>query len=162
MKRSFLLIERIVIESISKGSTSYEEILKDTELDRRFLVNILDALTEAGVLKRSENRFLLDRNLLKEYSQKESLQNEVKELFISWVNRYFQEEIKETCLKMQKVYLTPSEEVIYNELLRKLGDFVSGVKKSSKEHAHKISKQKVIFWGHSQYSSLVDSSIHAL
>ena len=162
--KSLLLVERIVIESIVKGNSNVNDLIKDTDLNSKLLGKIVTTLKNEKIIREDLNGFKIDKENLKKFTKKESLQAEVKEVFISWVNRYFIEENKETCLKMQKISLSNSEEVIYNEHLRKLNEFVESVKNTSKQglDEYKTSKQKVVFWGHGQYSNLVESSLYAL
>jgi hypothetical protein len=72
--------------------------------------------------------------------------------------------VLEPQLKIQKVWLTRDEEVILRSHMATLESFFTGVKASRrvKPQKEKTSEQRVVIWGFSQYSDLVDGVLKAV
>ena len=165
MKKSFLMVERIIMESLNNGKKDKSQLHLDTKLNIDIIHNVLQGLTEEGFLIKEDKYYILNRDKLAQEIDQSSVKREVKELFVSWVNRFFfEEKEKSTCLKVQKIYMNNAEEFLYNEHLKKLNNFLEGVKKVSLREKRKgiTAKKKVIFWGHGEYQALVESSLNSV
>ena len=107
---------------------------------------------------------------LSEVNKDDHVKEEVKELFTSLVNQYFakEKEMKKLesrpQLKIKKVWLTKEEEVILRSHMAVLESFFAGIKESRKMKAQreKTYEQRVVIWGLSQYSDLIEGSLKAV
>ena len=165
MKRDLLMIERIVLESLVEKKKNKIELLLDTRLNIELLDNILYDLEHDRLILQKEGCYHLNMDKIVQISDKKQVKNELKELFVAWVNRFFSEEQKKsTCLKVKKVYMNDAEEILYNEHLNKLNRFLEQIKEISQKEKRQYltAKKKVIFWGHGEYQGLVESSLNAV
>lgn len=177
MKKGLLIVERIVVESLSKKEKNISEIEIDTRLTHDLLLNILSGLILQGIIRykggiyslAKENSFLW----LKQINERNVLKEEVKELFTSLVNQYFKsdfaksEQIKLdqlTQLKIQKMWLTPDEEMVLKSHMATLDGFFQGIKDARKKspEKEKICEQRVVIWGVSTYADLIDGTLKAI
>jgi hypothetical protein len=173
MKDGLLIIERIVIESLSKKERNLEELMLDTGLEHSLLLNILPNLLMRNMLAYKRGVYSIEKEKcfqwLSEVNSKDNVKEEAKELFISLVNQYFKKEKAvakdfEPQLKIQKMWLTPDEDKILRSHMAMLDQFFVGVKSSRQKRAvrEKTCDQRVVFWGVSQYSDLVEGVLRAV
>ena len=162
MSKGLLIVERIVLESLANNEKNVSELEFDTNLSSHLLGNIVSTLVLRGILNFKRGKYFINRenmSWIKEINSHDSVKEEVKELFISLVNQYYDhDKKKETGLKVQKVYMDQSEELIFNSLLYNLESFVKGLR-ANKKNSGKTCEQKVVMWGHSTYGSILDSMI---
>ena len=173
MKDGLLIIERIIIESLSKKERNLQEIIFDTNLEHSLLLNILPNLLMKNMIRYTRGIYSIEKEncfkWLNEINKKDNIKEEAKELFVSLVNQYFKEDIEKKPiiaphLKIQKVWLTKNEELILNSHMAGLDGFFNGVKASRKmrPEREKTYEQRVVIWGHSQYSDLVEGVLEAV
>jgi hypothetical protein len=173
MKDGLLILERIVIESISKKEKNIQELSFDTNLEHSILLNILPNLLMKNILKYNRGSYSIDKEAslkwLSNINKEDNLKDEATELFTSLVNQYFKKDIemqnqKKALLKIQKVWLTKDEEIVFNAHMINLENFFQNIKKSRKLQPirEKTYEQKVVFWGASQYSDLVHGVLEAV
>lgn len=173
MKDGLLIIERIIIESLSKKDRNLQEIIHDTNLEHSLLLNILPNLLMKNMIRYTRGTYSLEKEncfqWLNEINKSDNVKEEAKELFISLVNQYFKKDcIKlravEPHLKIQKVWLTRDEELVLRSHMASLDGFFTGVKASRrvKPEREKTCEQRVVIWGLSQYSDLVDGVLEAV
>ena len=173
MKDGLLMIERIVIESLSKKEKNIQEIEIDTNLAHGLLLNILPNLLMRNMVKYKNGIYSLDKeqcfSWLSEVNKKENVKEEAKEIFTSLVNQYFKKESAakastEPLLKIQKMWLTRDEEIILKSHMATLEAFFNGVKEARKYHPQreKTCEQRVVIWGFSHYSDLVEGVLQAV
>ncbi len=173
MKNGLLVIERMVLESLSKKNRNLEELANDTGLDHGLLKNILPAFLmnnlvnyQRGIYKLNNDEMRKER--IKSYNAKENIKEEVKELFTSMVNKYFREDLQnrknKIGVKVKKVWLTPQEEKIFNSYLINLESFIQSIEQQRKlkPQKEKLCEKKVVIWGYSDYSSIADGSLCAV
>ena len=173
MKDGLLIIERIIIESLSKKDRNLQEIIIDTNIDHSLLLNILPNLLMKNMIRYKHGSYFLNKEncfeWLSQINKGENIKEEVKELFISLVNQYFEKDKEKNQatppqLKVQKMWLTRDEEIILRSHMATLDGFFNGVKASRKvrpEH-EKTSEQRVVIWGLSQYSDLINGVLEAV
>lgn len=172
MKDGLLMIERIVIESLSKKEKNIQEIEIDTNLSHGLLLNILPNLLMRNMIRYKNGLYSIDKDhcfeWLSDVNKKENVKEEAKEIFTSLVNQYFK---KETAapnvgpqLKIQKMWLTRDEEIILKSHMATLEGFFSGVKEARKHHPQreKTCEQRVVIWGFSHYADLVEGVLQAV
>lgn len=173
MKDGLLIIERIIVESLSKKERNLQEIIHDTNLDHSLLLNVLPNLLMKNMIRYTRGTYSIEKEncfqWLNEVNKSDNIKEEAKELFISLVNQYFQKDLekKHACvpqLKIQKMWLTKDEEMILRSHMACLEGFFTGVKAARKVKAEreKTSEQRVVIWGLSQYSDLVEGVLRAV
>lgn len=173
MKDGLLLIERIVIESLSKKEKNIQEIEVDTNLSHGILLNILPNLLMRNMIRYKAGIYSLDKencfSWLSEVNKRENVKEEAKELFISLVNQYFKKDLPSASssgaqLKIQKMWLTREEEMILKSHMATLEGFFQGVKESRlyRPQKEKTCEQRVVIWGLSHYSDLVEGVLKAV
>jgi hypothetical protein len=173
MKDGLLIIERIIVESLSKKERNLQEIIHDTNLDHSLLLNILPNLLMKNMIRYTRGTYSIEKEncfqWLNEINKTDNIKEEAKELFISLVNQYFKKDCvklraMEPQLKIQKVWLTRDEELVLRSHMASLDGFFTGVKASRrvKPEREKTCEQRVVIWGLSQYSDLVDGVLEAV
>ena len=173
MKDGLLILERIVVESISKKDKNIQELSIDTNLEHAVLLNILPNLLMKNILKYQRGNYSIDKEASLQWrsgiNKDDNVKEEAKELFTSLVNQYFKKDCEASAkraslLKIQKVWLTKDEEIVLNSHLINLENFFQGIKNSRKTHPlrEKTCEQKVVIWGASQYSSLMHGILEAV
>ncbi|MGZ3787963.1 MAG: hypothetical protein ACXVLQ_05535 [Bacteriovorax sp.] len=173
MKDGLLIIERIIIESLSKKERNLQEIILDTNLEHSLLLNVLPNLLMKNMVRYTRGIYSINKEncfqWLNEVNKNDNVKEEAKELFISLVNQYFAQSNEkkltvEPQLKIQKVWLTRDEEMVLKSHMAALEGFFSGVKASRRvrPEKEKTCEQRVVFWGLSQYSDLVDGVLQAV
>ena len=173
MKDGLLMIERIVIESLSKKEKNIQEIEIDTNLSHGLLLNILPNLLMRNMIRYQRGIYSIDKEScfkwLSEVNKKENIKEEAKEIFTSLVNQYFNKELSEhkasgPQLKIQKMWLTRDEEILLKSHMAALDGFFQSIKESRQHNPQKEKtyEQRVVIWGLSQYSDLVDGVLKAV
>lgn len=173
MKDGLLIIERIIIESLSKKERNLQEIIMDTNLDHSLLLSVLPNLIMKNMVRYTRGIYALEKEncfqWLNEINKEDHIKEEAKELFISLVNQYFAKSNERKTslvpqLKIQKVWLTKDEEVVLRSHMAGLESFFTQVKASRKvkPEREKTCEQRVMIWGLSQYSDLVEGVLQAV
>lgn len=173
MKDGLLIIERIIVESLSKKERNLQEIIMDTSLEHSLLLSVLPNLIMKNMVRYTRGIYSLEREncfqWLSEVNKEDHVKEEAKELFVSLVNQYFaksniRKSSSDPQLKIQKVWLTKDEEVILRSHMAGLESFFSQVKASRKvkPEREKTCDQRVVIWGMSQYSDLVEGVLQAV
>ncbi|MBT3235563.1 MAG: hypothetical protein HN353_06410 [Bdellovibrionales bacterium] len=167
MKKGLLLIERIILESLEKKEKNIIELAKDTTLSSSVISNVLPHLMMRSMVNYQQGIYHLIRDSysLREINAGETIGDELKELFSSLVNRYFQQEEQQrgvgTQLRLKKVWMTPMDEAQFNAHLVELERFLARVEQETRQRDNcaPVSEQRVVFWGHSEYSQLINGSL---
>lgn len=174
MKDGLLIIERIIVESLSKKERNLQEIILDTNLEHSLLLNVLPNLLMKNMIRYTRGTYSIEKEncfqWLNKINQADNVKEEAKELFISLVNQYFKKDLAkkelalEPQLKVQKVWLTKDEEMVLRSHMASLDGFFNGVKASRKvkPEREKTCEQRVVIWGLSQYSDLVEGVLEAV
>lgn len=163
-----LIVERMVLESLSNGAKSSDEINQCTNLSKALLGNILPMFLMRNIVSYKSGKYELNRVNAMQWMAKcntpANIKEEVKELFTSLVNRYFQSEAREQGLRMKKVWMNSLEKKIFQSHLANLEEFIKSVEKENRrpESSKQLRDKEVIFWGHSPYSTLVDGVLEAV
>jgi hypothetical protein len=172
MNEGLLIIERMIIESLSRKEKNIFELSSDTTIDQSLLLNVLPNLLMKNHIKYLRGIYSIDKESSLLWSTninlKENVKEETKEIFLSLVNQFYQKEVKELGsmpqLKLQKMWLTHQEEVVLRSHLNGLESFFHSVKESRKKFPmkEKTAEQKIIFWGCTNYSDLVSGVLEAV
>ncbi len=143
-------IERSVYESIQRGNSTLSQILVDTQLALTPLQAIIQTLIIKGFVTQQGKNITLNAHTSSvaesEINSAYSKKWEAKELIESFVKS--QDEIK-----MNKIYLTKKDEVIFKALLHRLEDFIQRLPKSSISTL--TAEHTVVFWGMEKYGTLI-------
>ena len=172
MKDGLLVVERIVLESLSKKDKNLQELMEDTRLTHALLKNILSQFISKNMLTFNKGIYGINEATKNEWLPKINARNcvkeEIKEIFVSMVNQYFdralEKEANELKLKLKKIWLTPSEEKILNSHLYNLESFITNLEKDRilRPVKGKLCESKVILWGSSPYAALVSDILNAV
>jgi hypothetical protein len=173
MSDGLLILERIIIESISKKDKNIQELAIDTNLDHALLLNVLPNLLMKNIIKYQKGTYSIEKESSflwrQSINRDDNVKEEAKELFTSLVNQSLRKDLAEknkntALLKIQKVWLTKDEEVILNTHMINLENFFNTIKNSRKltPIREKTYEQKVVMWGASQYSELVQGVLRAV
>ncbi len=164
-----LIVERMVLECLEKRSRNLAEIQEDTGLSYQLLINVLSLLLARGMVNYQKSEYSL--NLAKksdwfdQVKDENSIKAELKELFSSLVNQYYQREwSRETSLNIQKIWLTKEEKKALDLKLKEINSFINKIKSIRKARPEKerTKEKQVLIWGTSSYHSLVDSILNAV
>ena len=162
MEKSLLVIERIVLESLERGALALEELESQSGLDGALLKAVIFELINRGFIHRNKGRYSLDWNNKQSWlpilKNKEGVKAEIKELFSSLVNRQYESESNST-LRVQKIWLKPEEKEDLERRLKDIDFFIENIreKRRTRPVSEKVSQRQVLFYGSSQYDSLVDT-----
>lgn len=158
-----LIIERFVIESLNKRERTLHELVKDTGLEIGIVKNILSNLKMRNIICFKDSVYSLNLQTKDRWlNQINSSQNrceEIKELFTSLVNEYFNKEQREAELKYKKVFLTKQEEAVLGIYLDKVDSYLNEI--SKKKRVKNTKEQKIFVWGSANYGKMMDSYIYS-
>ncbi|MBF0313742.1 MAG: hypothetical protein HQK50_09870 [Oligoflexia bacterium] len=171
-----LPVERIVLESLARGSKGTLEVTLDTSIPMAIAHNILQHFLLQGlvVFSTSEQKYSLCLSELtacaKNFNSKEGKKHEICDLFEALAMLGLQLIPKKKSsygrpqLKMRKVWLNYEDEIQVNQLLYNLEMLVDRAVHSPKKNStdSKISDQRLILWGHSHYGSLVKTTLKTI
>ena len=146
--------ERIVLESIERGNTNLSQILVDTQLPLAPLQLLIQTLIIKGIISQQGKSITLNQHISQiiedEVSSIQSRKWETKEILDSFNKTQDQ-------IKMNKVYLTQKDEVIFKGLLRGIDEFIQKLPKAPSNIS--TAEHSVIFLGYEKYGSLIQRMI---
>ena len=159
---SLLMVERLVLEALSESKLTFRDLQSSTGIRDLLLSKIAENLVFKKLITKEGDFYDLNRSSKIKYlptaQSIPAIKVEIKELLSTFVNSYFFEgKKKETVLKVQKIWVSPRDEVIFNSMIYNLQKFVEGLNNQrGKGVKAKVRDKKVIFWGVSSYSRLVE------
>ena len=163
MRTGILMVERMVLESLTLKPKNIQELSTDTGLKIQLLANIMASLTYEGMVDFSAGRYELNRSqtqeFLKRYQNSKDQLQELKELFVSFINASSHGKSK---VKLQKVYLDAKEEAILNSYFINIETFIKNVNDSKKQRPLATGQQKVFIWGEGRYQDLAQETLAAI
>lgn len=170
MSSGLLIVERMVIESLGKKDRNIKELEFDTGLSHALLLNVLPSLIMKNIVQYAKGQYMIDQSKSavwsKEINDVDNVKEEVKELFTSLVNQYFKKETKKELqdLKVKKVWLSRDEVMVLNSHLANLESFFHSIRQERKlkPQIEKTHEQRVVVWGFSQYSDLIEGVLKAV
>lgn len=161
-----MLVERVILESLSKGSKNLSELSEDTGLKEGMLETLILQMVKKGWLLGEKGLFSLrlddENSWLKEINKKENLNIETKELMNSMAELYFKG--NSGLLKVQKLMLNEQEERILNSHLKNLESFFQNVRNDRKRKpgVERTEKQRIVIWGAGFYRDLLKMNLQAV
>ncbi len=155
------IVERIIIESLATNKKNFEEIIGDTGLPELIVTNALPEMIMNELLSYKSGQYSLG-NMDKIKEANKYVCREVKDIMSNLVDNNFNDNSENKILKLQKVSMTKTEEKIFFSQLKSLDSFVNQVKSNRKFDNEKtsIKDQKIVFWGQTDYQSLVNQSLN--
>ena len=158
-----LAVERMVLESVSKGNESIEKISETTSLTEMFVRTILSNLRDHGIIKFKKGKFFLNSELenFKRINQPNNLKYEIKDLFGSLVDNHYNSSKEKPTLKMQKIWLTEHEYKILKSMMINMESYIKSIRKDRLLNPEQevIAEERVIFWGADTYSNLISQTL---
>lgn len=166
--KNLLVMERYVLEALESGDKNFSEAHEATGLDYAVLKNVLCELLNKNMV--SYNRGVYSLNIrekeqwLTKVNSSECLNAEVKELFGTMVSHHFDPNAQDEELKVQKLYMTPQEERIFQTYLINMEKFIKDIQGGQKARARQgqVRDQKLVIWGKARYEDVVQSSLKAI
>ncbi|MFT6069445.1 MAG: hypothetical protein ACJAT2_001274 [Bacteriovoracaceae bacterium] len=163
-----LAVERMVLESIAKGSTNELSIVKDTSLSKGFVSTLVENLIDYQLVELEKRKLILTKttqNLI-QFNKADNVKMELKDLFESMVDNHYAQsplEEREQILKMQKIWLTDYEFKVMKSMMSNIENYIKSIRKDRLLHPEEeiLSEQRVIFWGSDTYSNLIESTLAA-
>ncbi len=156
---NLLTFERVVLESIAKGNKLLNTIQTDVGLELSLVLSIVSKLLRKGLIMKTGSSYELLHNDIawKKVSKIEGQREEVNEITESLVDLFFNK--GGAHLKLQKVYLSKSDEKIFNALLYNVESFINGITKDQRERGEKIHSKdkKIVMWGHTTYEKILNN-----
>jgi len=150
-------LERIILESIGKGSPVYEEIQVQTGLHENVFYNVLQALIIRGLVSTDGVRYKISEALspllLEEINGKEAKQAEYLELMEAVV-----EQPNERVFRFQKVAMDSRDEKIFVAMLSNLESFLADAHKKAQSSVP-MKERKVVFWGMGEVKNLMNQIV---
>ena len=174
MNDGLLIVERIVLEALSAGKLSSNELALDTGLDLMLVENILINFVEDDVVLYEQGLYRPNEQTkqkwLFNFNAQNHIKDEAKELFVSLVNEYYKElnllGRSKHLLNLRKISFTPEELAVFNMYLGKIEQFIKEVEKRERVNParkeNKTGGKKVVIWGYGDYSSLVNCTLDAV
>jgi hypothetical protein len=163
-----LAVERMVLESVAKGSSNGESISKDTSLTHFFVNTIVENLKDYGLVEKEKGKLILTKSTqnLIQFNKADNVKLELKDLFNSLVENHYKQSAlteKEHILKMQKIWLTDYEYKVLKSMMSNIENYIKSIRKDRLLHPEEeiLSQQRVIFWGSDTYANLIDSTLKA-
>lgn len=158
--KKLLMIERAILESCTTKGRTIFEIAHDTGLELSIVSALCVRLSRRGILERQESRYFVLSNAqeLVDANLPENLKMEVSDLTSALVENYFADQ-ENKVLKLQKVYVDKSEELILKSLLNQLSLFIRDLQQEKSRRNTELKRQKVIMWGYGNYEDLIRKSL---
>lgn len=144
-------VERLVLESLGNGPKDLATLMRDTQLELRFLVNILHALTLRSYVVHGEQGYAPNHHLPSE--ERAALHDdsqarlEAMELLAGLAHS------QEKKLGLRKVWMSDKDRSILRALLKNVEDFVQTLPPPPK-HAP-LHQYTLVAWAEDQYGEVV-------
>lgn len=167
-----VLVERLILESLSHAPKNLYQLTKDTSLDSLIVTNIISSFLNKSYVIFINGRFELtpqfyQKNLPYINREKQKL-HELKSLMRSMINCLKRNNQNSNIqFKIKKHWLTQREFTILQSHLKVIECFFIDIEKEHKIKKHVPQQQyttdkKVVFWGVCDYKDLVKTFIATL
>ncbi len=172
-----LFVEKLTIESLNGKDKNFIELMDDTGLRRQVLINVLEVLLYENIIDIKNKKYSLNlvtkSNWIKLLNKTEVIREEVKDILVAHINRYFddsekgyQEDSNEMVFKMKKLWFSAWEEKLLNVHIQTLLSFLKDIELRNRQHRNTIDKKlyqkRVIFLGHTKYDKILDEMLSAV
>ncbi len=160
-ERSLLIVERMVLEALGKRAQTAADLAFSLGLNEALVINILGELVARGLGRIENGGVVLEEGQLQDKLPKgKSLEREVRELFVSFVNYFFEQQSKggnQGMLRLRKVSISDSDRRTLEAHMQNLDTFLRHLEDCSKEC--NVSEKRLFFWGHCPYGEVVRRSL---
>ena len=157
------LIERMIVESLSKSAKTLKELALDIKIEEVVVVNALQGLVVKSIVTLNNEIYDLNkglsRSVIEEINDNKSLLIEVNQIVRSTIKLAMETE-NDHVFKLKKVAMSETDYKIFKSMLINLEKFLSGLAKDNKEMS--TSEQQVIFWGHQKYLNAAQSILESV
>ncbi|OUR98895.1 hypothetical protein A9Q84_05640 [Halobacteriovorax marinus] len=159
-----LLTERMILESLSFGEKTIDKIAEDTGIELEVINSIVPELLMRNILIYTKGIYNLNmenkESWIFEINKLSNKKKEIKDILNASIELLGEKD----SLKLKKVYLTGYEEKLLKIELKKVETFIENIRV---EHSRIKSKNKtkdlrVVYWGCSKYSDLVESDVSCI
>jgi hypothetical protein len=144
-------VERLVLESISTGTKDITALMRDTQLELRFLANILHALTLRSYITVTSEGYSVNRHLPL---------GEMQKLNDQKLQRYEALELIEGLstgrtqnLGLRKAWVSEKDRTILKALIKNLEQFMQTLPPPPKDAS--LHDYTVVVWGEDKYGDVV-------
>ena len=151
------MVERIILESLGTNPKSLPELVEDTGLGQRILINTLRSLLKSKMVYEYDKCFRLNMKMLAKFNTDK--RDEVKELMDGIVDQYFDRQGPTISLK--KVWMSEQDEKIFKTLLAGMDRFLSELKHYNKT-PRPLCEKKIFYWGMSPYKKALDGQLRSV
>lgn len=153
-------LERSILECLGNQELSYERIQEETGLQENVCFNILQTLIIRGVLKISQGKYQVLKNLppvvLEEINGREAKIAESLEMIEAVV-----EQSENRTFRFQKIALDGRDEKIFLAMLSNLETFLADAHKKAQKDVS-LKNRKVVFWGMGEVGALMGQIIRGV
>ncbi len=163
MNRSLTLFERAILESLVRSDKTLDQLSIDIDLDVSVVERILNLMLELNFISDLGGVFGIrgdNFDEIRKVSGKAQVIQEFSDLLTGAVVSHFDsfgsDDVQR--LSVKKVSMTSGEIRIYNAFLTRLEEFIDGVEKRNNRNS-KVADQQLVFFGNSNYSSLIKGSL---
>lgn len=154
---SLTCVERIIVESIGRGTKTITQLNQDTSLGTRLLLNILNALTLRGIISQREGVYAISKHISKEASETlQDFKNQKTEALELIESMLSQPEL----VKLKKVYISEKDKPILKALLANLNNFFQTLPDAKEEIS--LSQYSLFIWGEDLYGKNINRMVEGL
>ena len=154
---SLTCVERIIVESIGRGTKTITQLNQDTSLSPRLLLNILNALTLRGIISQRDGEYAISNHISKEaYETMQGFENQKTEALELIESMLSQPEV----VKLKKVYISEKDKPILKALLANLNNFFQTLPEAKKDV--NLSQYSLFIWGEDQYGKNINRMVEGL
>ncbi|MFP5457589.1 MAG: hypothetical protein ACLGG7_02550 [Bacteriovoracia bacterium] len=156
--QSLTSVERIVLESIGQSEKSLKELQRDTNLEVRFLTNILQALTLRGFVALRDGGYGINRHLPVEEFKKINDQHAHRQEALELIEGLASGTGKN--LGLRKAWVSEKDRSILKALLKNVEDFMASLPPAPKGAS--LNDYTVVVWGEDKYGDVIKRLIGSI
>ena len=152
------MIERIILESLGKSPRTLTDLLQDTGLREKILINTLAMLMKSQMVLAQQGEFQLNLPLIAKLSKDKRY--EVKELMGGIVDQYFDN--KGSTISLKKVWMTKGDEKMFKGMLSNVDHFLNELKICNNRSGRPLWEKNVFYWGLAPYRSALEGQLKSI
>lgn len=147
------LLDRMVINSVSKKNKDIKSISNDTNLNSDIIKIVLEDLLVKNIFSLKSGEYSINKNLnsdqIKDINSKDSIDIEKIQIARSSLKN-------EGGFNLEKFALTNKDKVIFEGMLKNIKMFID----NSKIKDALTKEENLFFWGQNNYSDIVNSTLY--
>ena len=149
------IVERMILESLAKGTKSIPKLAEDTGLQTQVLINALRTLLKSGILMDEHTKFRLNPHAIQKMPRDK--RDEVKDLMEGIADQFFEK--RRASLRLTKVWMTQEDEKIFKVLLGNIDQFLGDLEKYNSKNDFSLQEKKVFYWGMATYKDALEGQL---